>query len=246
MEKIYGFVAIDIEEGGREPFIAAARQCHDAILPDIAGTQYYEWFLSADGRRAYVIEVYDDPEAVALHGRMLDGRVGKVLEHAQFRISFAGNVPDALQDRMRERLGEVCFAGRLAHGRMTEPTPHRAPPPGDERVYALAWFRPHPGRADAFRTLAREAFDSACARDPGTQGYEWFFDDAGNCVALDVYETPEAMLAHMANCGPIMGRILDLVDSRTIVFGALPTAIEARLRPELGITRFPHRLHGVG
>lgn len=246
MEKIYGFVPIAIHDGDTAAFEAAARACHDAILPDITGTQYYEWYLSADGRQAYVIEVYDDPAALALHGKMQNGRVAEVMAHADLSISFAGQVPDAVQDRMRQKLGRADYLGPLAFGRMTDPAPHRVPPPGDERLCALAWFQPHGGQAERFRDLARQAYDQASTLDPGTFGYEWFFDADGSCVALDVYRDADAMLAHMRNCGPIMAQMLEIADARTILFGALPPEIEARLRPELGITRYPRRLHGVG
>ncbi len=246
MEKIYGFVPIDIHDGCTAAFIETARACHEAILPNIEGTQYYEWFLNEDGTKAYVLEVYDDSNGIALHGKMLDGRVSAVLEQATLRINFAGDVPEAVQDRMRQKLGEVSYSGRLSFGLMTEPSPHRVPPAGEERLYALAWFRPHEGKADQLRDLARQAFECARDKDPGTFGYEWFADADGNFVVLDVYRDPQAMLAHMANCGPIMGQILTIADSKTILFGALPAEIEQRLRPELGITRYPRRLHGIG
>lgn len=245
MDKIYGFVPIAIAEGRTEDFIAGARQCHEAALPDLTGTQAYEWFLSDDGRQAYVVEVYDDPAAVAHHSKMMDGRVGKLKELAEFRITFAGAVPEDMRAAMRARLGAVDYVGPRAYGRLTTPTPHRSPPPGDQRVLAVAWFTPKAGEAERLRDLARDSFERAVANDPGTAAYEWFFGEDGGCVALDIYESPEAMLAHMANCGPIMGQILQIASSKTIVFGALPDQIESRLRPELGITRFKRRLHGV-
>lgn len=246
MEKIYSFVEIDIPDGKTDAVIVAARACFDPILPDITGTQYYEWFLSEDGRKGYVIEVYDDPKALALHSKMLDGRVAGVREHATMTVSFAGNVPEDLIARIAQRQGPVVHAGRLAFGLMTDPVPHRIPPQGDERIYALAWFRPHPGKVKALRDLARQSYDRVREADPATWGYEWFLDANGNCLALDVYRDPTAMLAHMSNCGSIMGQIVTIADSRTIVFGALPPEIEARLRPELGIIRYPRRLHGIG
>ena len=245
MGKIYGFVPVAIDEGKAEAFILGARACHDAALPDLTGTLAYEWYLSDDGRQAYVIEIYDDAAAVAHHSKMMDGRAAKLREFARFEILFAGDVPDALKERISQVLGAVDYAGPRAFGRLDEPAPHRSPPPSDERIFALAWFQPKPGQAAALRELARQSYERACEADPGTSAYEWFFDAAGNCVALDIYESPQAMLAHMANCGPIMGRILQIAESRTIVFGALPAEIESRLRPELGITRFKRRLHGV-
>lgn len=245
MDKIYGFVPIAIDEGCADMFIAGAQACHEAALPDLTGTQAYEWFISDDGRQAWVIEVYDDPAAVAHHSKMMDGRVAKLRDIAKFDITFAGAVPETMRDTMRERLGQVGYVGPRAFGRMTEPTPHRVPPDGGERVYAVAWFTPRPGQTDALRDLGRQAFERACAADPGTWGYEWFFDADGSAMALDIYADAQAMLAHMANCGAIMGRILQIADSRTILFGELPADIEGRLRPELGITRFRRRLHGI-
>lgn len=245
MDKIYGFVPIAIDAGRTQDFIDGARDCHDAALPDLTGTLLYEWYLSDDGRQAYVIEIYDDPAAVAHHSKMMDGRVARLRAYSTFEIIFAGNVPEALQDRMRGMLGSVEYAGSRAFGMVEGATLHRVPPAADEVVLALAWFRPRPGEAAALRALAAEAFERAVSLDPGTRMYEWFFDDAGNCVALDLYESPDAMLAHMANCGPVMSRILEVADSRTMVFGTLPDAVERRLRPELGITRFRRRLHGV-
>lgn len=245
MDKIYGFVPITIADGDAEAFIAGARDCHQAALPDLTGTQAYEWFLSDDGREAYVLEVYDDPAAVAHHRKMMDGRMAKLHDFATFHFTFAGAVPEAMLETMRERLGAVDYVGPRAFGRMSEPTPHRAPTSGEERIYALASFRPKPGQAERLRDLAGQSFERACAADPGTWGYEWFFDEVGNCVALDIYENAQAMVAHMANCGPIMGQILQIAESRTIVFGALPPEIEARLRPELGVSRFRRRLHGI-
>lgn len=245
MEKIYGFVEIDIAEGQTEAFVAGARACHDAALPDLTGTQAYEWFLSDDGRRAFVIEVYDDPAAVAHHGKMMDGRVNALLGIARFRITFAGLVPDALRERMRERLGAVDWFGSRAHGLMTDPAPHRAVADNARQICALAWFTPREGQAGALRALAAEAFATARDKDPGTTGYEWFFDAEGGAMALDIYADADAMAAHMRNCGPIMARILEIARSRTLLFGPLPPALEARLKPELGVQAFGRRLHGV-
>lgn len=245
MEKIYGFVPFAIQPGKTDAFIEAASECHKAALVDLTGTQCYEWFLNADGTQGYVIEVYDDPAAVAHHSKMMSGRVEFVRQVAEMKIHFAGDVPLPLQDRMRAKLGEVDYLGPRAFGRMSNPSPDRTPPLGDERIYALAWFRPREGKAAEFLALARQSYETACEHDPGTYGYEWFFDDHGNAIALDIYRDPAAMMVHMANCGSVMQQILQIVDCKTIVFGALPPEVEARLRPELGISRFPRRLHGV-
>lgn len=247
MEKIYGFVSIDIHEGQTEAFIERARACHDAAIPDLTGTQVYDWFLSADGRKAFVLEVYDDADAVAHHSKMAGGKVGNLLDISDFRIMFAGDVPGALVERMRAKLGEASCYARLAMGRLSDPSPHRdiAGNGPCERVFATAFFRPHKGKAAEFRAVADELFAHACASDPGTWGYEWFFNNDGDCFAFDIYENAPAMAAHMANCGPYMAQILKIADSETTVFGVLPLELEARMRPELNIARYPRQLQGV-
>ena len=112
-------------------------------------------------------------------------------------------------------------------------------------MFATAFFRPHADKAEEFRAIADELFTHACASDPGTWGYEWFFNDDGDCFAFDIYENAAAMAAHMANCGPYMAQILKIADSETTVFGALPPELEARMRPELNIARYPRQLQGV-
>ena len=165
MEKIFGFVPITIQDGQTEAFIEGARECHKAALPDLTGTGAYEWFLAENGKDAYVIEIYDDPAAVAHHSKMMDGRVGKLKEIAEFKITFAGDVPEDMRAIMQKRLGAVEYVGPRAFGRLTDPAPHHTPPAGDERIYALAWFRPKPGQHETFRELARQSYDRAYHMD---------------------------------------------------------------------------------
>lgn len=170
MEKIYGFVQFSISDGSLDAFIKAAAACHEAILPDITGTQYYEWFINADGTRGYVIEVFDDLAAVALHGRMLAGRMEEVMQHATLRIDIGGNAPEPIQERMWQKLGAFSYIGPRIHGLMQQPTPHREPPAADARIYALASFRPYPGKEAILADLARRSFEVARSLDPGTLG----------------------------------------------------------------------------
>jgi quinol monooxygenase YgiN len=245
MEKIYGFVRMDIHPGKTEAFIEGAAECHRAASPDLRGTQLYEWFLSEDGREAWVIEVYDDPAAVAHHSKMLDGRATVLREFADIEIVFAGLVPDTIRESIRQRLGAVEYFGGLSQGLLNEPVDHRNPGDTSGRISALAWFTPHEGKAERLRELSERSFAKAKSDDPGTMAYEWFFDAQGRALALDVYRDAEAMVGHMKNCGPIMAEILKIADSRTQVYGELPDELAARMRPELGITRFPRRLHGI-
>lgn len=245
MEKIYGFVRMNIRPGHTEAFSEIAGQCFSRALPDLAGTELYEWFLSDDGREAWVLEVYDDADAIAHHGQMLQGKSSELRDHADISVTFAGAVPDTIVKRMRDRLGAAELFGGRQFGLMEEPVSHRQPVQDAGRIMALAWFTPKAGKEGELQALAKNAFETARASDPGTMAYEWFFDEAGQAMALDVYRDVDAMLAHMTNCGPIMAEILKVSTSRTNLFGTLPDSLRERMRPELGITHFPKRLYGL-
>ena len=245
MEKIYGFVRMDIHPGQTDAFVAIGAECVSRAMPDLAGTELYEWYLSDDGRQAWVLEVYDDEEAIAHHSHMLQGKSTELRAHADIAITFAGAVPEALVARMRERLGDAGMFGRRSTGLLDKAASHRDPGAGTDHIMALAWFEPNEGKGEALRELAAASFEMARSSDPGTLAYEWFFDDAGRALALDIYRDADAMLAHMGNCGPIMAEILKISTSRTNLFGTLPVNMQARMRPELGITQFQRRLYGV-
>lgn len=246
MEKIYALVAMTIEPGHEDAFVAAARACHDAAAQDLTGTHAYEWFLSDDGRTATVVECYDDAGALALHGRTVGPAVAGIRDHARLGIEFAGDVPAPVLDGMRARLGEAPFLGRRILGRMSEPSSGKLGTQDGKLVVAVARFSVHPGKEAEFRALAQECFDRVVANEPGTLGYEWFLSEDGReCLTIDIYRDVDALRAHMANAGPVMAKIVGIVDSRTAIYGAVPDELRARLKPELGTAWGGRQLHGI-
>ena len=246
MEKIYVLVTMDVKPGHCNEFIDAGGGCHEAAGRDLTGTHAYEWFLSDDRATGMVVEVYDDAEALAHHSRMAGAAAGQVKQHAGTAIEMAGAVPPPMLERMRERLGNVRFAGRRILGRMTEPAPGGLGTQDGKLVIALAHFTVHAGKEAEFRALAEECFARVVTNEPGTVGYEWFLsDDDRECLTIDVYADADALRAHMANAGPVMARIIPIVDSRTAIYGAVPDEVRARLKPELGTVWGGRQLHGL-
>lgn len=178
---------------------------------------------------------------------MAGARVGALLDIAKFSVMLAGDVPETIIERMREKFGEASLFARRSFGRMNDSSPHRVIEGAGpcERVFALALFHPHKGKAAELRALAEQLFAHARANDPGTWGYDWFFNDVGDCVTLDIDKNSAALAAHMANCGRFMAHIVKIADSETIVLGALPPEVESRMSSALNIKRFPRQLHGV-
>lgn len=92
MEKIFGIVPIKLAPGMTGEFRTRGLACIAAASKDLTGTSAYEWFVSPDGSEALVIEIYDDTEAVAIHGRMVGSTVMSMVERAKFEILSAGVV----------------------------------------------------------------------------------------------------------------------------------------------------------
>jgi quinol monooxygenase YgiN len=246
MEKIFGIVDMQIAPGATAEFARAGRACIEAASNDLTGTTLYEWFVSDDGTRAMVIESYDGAEAVALHGRMVGKVIPAVLDVATFEITFAGDVPDAVVARMRERLGKAEVFGARFQGRLTGPAAGVRGPDAGHMIFAIARFSIQPGKREEFDVLAREAFALVEANEPGTHAYEWFLNPAGTeCLTLDVYRDVAALKAHMGNAGATMGKLLQIVKSETVIYGALPAEMRAKFKPELGVRYGGEQLGGI-
>ena len=223
MEKIFCIVSIDVAPGQEEEFRRRAQACMEAARGDLTGTAAYEWFIAEDGRSATVIEAYDDAAAVTLHAKLAGEAVKGVLEISRFRLEFMGDVPEAIVERMRERLGATTFLGTRFQGRLTEEAPGVPGPNAGERIFAVARFAIPPGQGAAFRALAAEAFARVVAGEPGTVAYEWFIDaNETECVVIDAYRDLAALQAH--NVGPIMQQLRGIAEIRTSLYGNLPPA----------------------
>jgi quinol monooxygenase YgiN len=86
-----------------------------------------------------------------------------------------------------------------------------------------------------FRQLAAEALDSATG-EAGTLQYDWFFsDDDAQCVVRETYRDSEAVLVHLGNVAPLLGRMVELGGGIELeVFGSPSAALLeaiADLRP---------------
>lgn len=85
---------------------------------------------------------------------------------------------------------------------------------------SVARFRVHPGREAEFAALAAECVRLVREKDPGTTLYEWFLSpDRTECIAIDSYESSEAVIAHARNVGPTMRRIRSIADVEVELLG---------------------------
>lgn len=242
MEKIYCVVTIHVSADKATEFENLAHECVAGASADLAGTEFYEWFIDESGRNALVLEAYDDQAAIMVHARLVGGSVGKVLEVARFELEFFGDVPQGILDRMAERLGSVRHFGRRVAGLLTKPVPHRERS-GAEPIYALARFPIDPANADRMRELAASALARVAANEPGTLAYEWFVNgDGSEFVALDIYRNEAALAQH--NVKDIMEEIRTLCAPQITMWGNLSDTLKNQLTSR-GVVIAGRRIDGI-
>ncbi|RJG08277.1 antibiotic biosynthesis monooxygenase [Massilia cavernae] len=246
MDKCFGIARFAIKPGEAPQFMERARECMRAAEVDLAGTQAYEWFVSADASQCVVIEAYDGVEGMAHHSRHVGKTIPALLAHAASEVVLLGDVPDSVVQRMAGKFGGVDFFGPRFQGRLTGPAPGTAAPEAGGKIFAIARFTIEPGKLDEFRSLAAHCMAGVEASEPGTIGYEWFLDrDGRHCVTLDVYRDAAALRAHMANTGPTMEKILRIVKSEVELYGAMPAEMVSQLKGSLGVRFVAPQCQGV-
>jgi quinol monooxygenase YgiN len=93
-----------------------------------------------------------------------------------------------------------------------------------EKIYTYAKFVIHTGKAEEFRRLATECFDTVQRTEPGTLFYEWFLNAAETeCVAIDCYTGIDAMMEHVRHIGPLMRQLMTISDRYLEIYGFDPS-----------------------
>jgi len=90
----------------------------------------------------------------------------------------------------------------------------------DELQYTVVW-NIKPEGLDAFKELAKKATELVRDNEPDIKGYQWYFnEDETICYTLEWHSSSESLLAHLANVGEVLPKILGYSDiSRFEVFG---------------------------
>jgi len=233
-EKIFSVARFTINPGNLEAFREKASACMEAIMPDLAGTQAYEWFLQEDGLACSVLEIYDGINALNRHGRQVGRIIPQILTLGALEVDFAGDMTPEMLAQYRKFLPGAQFAGARMFGKCRAPAPGAASANPGQKIVAFTRFSVHPGQEALFRERAQQCFELVDATEPGTSGYEWFINDAGTeCLVIDIYDSAEALRAHTSNAEAKMSQVLEVASSQVQIFGAVPP--DMVFRPELGV-----------
>ena len=89
------------------------------------------------------------------------------------------------------------------------------------------------GKINEFKKLAAEIVDRVEANEPNTLSYEWFLsDDESKCYVVQVYEDSEAVLAHLANIGDLLGPFDEIAPlTGLMIFGSPSDELRQALEP---------------
>lgn len=104
-------------------------------------------------------------------------------------------------------------------------------------IQVTARFKIHPGKEEAFKTLAQACMACVKEKDTDTLQYDWYFSsDGSECRVRETYANSDAVLAHVANLGPLFGQFLELSEFTPEIYGeasdALVGAVEI-FKPEV-------------
>jgi quinol monooxygenase YgiN len=104
-------------------------------------------------------------------------------------------------------------------------------------ILGIARFRFHEGKVEEFKRLSAQAMEIVKAKDPGTLGYDTYFnDDETERVIVERYRDSDALIAHAANLAELFEPILSIVD---VVHGEVLGDASPELRANLAGSKVP-------
>src|SRR5690349_2832367 len=113
------------------------------------------------------------------------------------------------------------------------------------KLYVMTEVRINAGKLDDFKALSKVFYDLVVEKDTGTLMYEFFLDEAqGTCNVLEVYESSEALLAHLGNVGHEFGNLLAIAQLSITVLGK-PSAAVVQATAALAPRIFPEFVQGL-
>lgn len=99
-----------------------------------------------------------------------------------------------------------------------------------DEIKGIARVRLHPGKLEEWKRLTEQAMEIVRSRDPGTLQYEVFFNhDESEAIVFERYRDAEAALAHFANIGHLMERLMGTATITGEVLGIPNETMRAQL-----------------
>ena len=78
-------------------------------------------------------------------------------------------------------------------------------------IQVNARLKINPGKMEEFKKVANSCVEMVKQKDKGTIQYDWFYNHSkSECVVRERYVDSDAVLAHMANVGELLGGLVGL------------------------------------
>ena len=101
-----------------------------------------------------------------------------------------------------------------------------------KQIRVIARFNINAGKEKEFKQWAHDLIAIVQAKDPGTFQYDWFFNtDDTECVVHETYEDSNAVMAHMANTGDLLGKGAEMAAFTLELYGAPSAELAGALAP---------------
>jgi quinol monooxygenase YgiN len=76
------------------------------------------------------------------------------------------------------------------------------------------------GKLDEFKRLIPQFISIVKEKDPGTVTYDWYLnEEAMECTVLETYADSDSVLAHFANAGGLVQKLLEFADLTIELYG---------------------------
>ncbi len=98
-----------------------------------------------------------------------------------------------------------------------------------ENIRLTAKFRINSGQVDKFKQIANDCLVVVKEKEAskGTLQYDWYFDESEQeCHVLETYANSDAVMAHIANVGPLLEQLLQTSSLSGDIYGNLSPELE--------------------
>lgn len=99
-------------------------------------------------------------------------------------------------------------------------------------IQLVAKFDIQEGKSDTFREVVQLCIDKVNANEKGKGclQYDWYFGHQNKvCHVLESYKDSDAVMAHMANVGDLLGALLEISTLSGDIYGDLSPELEKAL-----------------
>lgn len=219
-----------LQAGAMPEFIATARRLAGITLQQDPATLRCDWFVHAASNEAISMTVHRDTAALQSHVACAGALYGRLAQLASVALQWVGRPPTAALRALPlpatiadfdSGQGATTGADKFSRDVTGQPSPH---------IEIFTHFAVQPGKLPDFKRHARQCLGIVIARDPGTSRYDWFYDDANHVsLALDTYDDPQSMFAHMKNCHDAHEQLLRVSSMTTEFLGEPPPQVLAAI-----------------